>query len=101
MHSYAELVCIAKYRNRNRGIYSDITICGAAEEGKIKDICRIAITFVYLCGILIGIIGFFCTPYILDFMEVPADARDAALPYTRIVFCGFLYCKCCWKSPYI
>lgn len=63
---------------------------GAAEEDKIKDICGTAITFIYLCGILLGIIGFFCTPYILDFMGVPADARDAALIYTRIVFCGTL-----------
>lgn len=63
---------------------------GAAAEDKIKDICQTAITFIYLCGIPVGILGFICTPYILDFMGVPADAWEAALTYTRIVFCGAL-----------
>jgi len=63
---------------------------GAAEAVKIKEICQTAITFIYLCGIPIGIAGFLCTPYILDFMGVPEDAWHAALTYTRIVFCGAL-----------
>ena len=63
---------------------------GAAAEDKMKDSCQTAITFIYLCGIPVGILGFICTPYILDFMGVPADAWEAALTYTRIVFCGAL-----------
>ena len=63
---------------------------GASAENKMKEVCQTAIAFIYLCGIPIGILGFFVAPYILEFMEVPADTWDAALMYTRIVFCGAL-----------
>ena len=63
---------------------------GASNHGKIRDVCGTAVSFVYLCGIPIGVIGWFCTPYLLSFMGVPADTFDAALIYTRIVFLGTL-----------
>ena len=63
---------------------------GADEHKKIQDVCRAAVTFVYLCGIPVGLIGILCTPNILRFMGVPADTWDAAVAYTRIVFCGTL-----------
>ena len=63
---------------------------GADEHKKIQDVCRAAVSFVYLCGIPVGLIGILCTPYILRFMGVPADTWDAAVAYTRIVFCGTL-----------
>lgn len=63
---------------------------GAGDDGRIRDVCRTAVSFVYLCGIPIGILGVFCAPLILRFMGVPADTWDAAVTYTRIVFCGAL-----------
>ncbi len=63
---------------------------GAANREKMKNTCGTAVSFVYLCGIPIGIIGWFCTPHILNFMGVPADTFTAALTYTRIVFIGTL-----------
>lgn len=63
---------------------------GAHDEDKIKELCHTAISFVYLCGIPAGIIGILCTPAILRFMNVPADAFAPALTYTRLVFCGTL-----------
>ena len=63
---------------------------GAGEEGKLRDTCHTAIFFVYACGIPVGILGIFCTPALLRFMGVPAGAWNAALAYTRIVFCGAL-----------
>ena len=63
---------------------------GADEHKKIQDLCRAAVTFIYLCGIPVGLFGIFFTPYILRFMGVPADTWDAAVAYTRIVFCGTL-----------
>ena len=63
---------------------------GASDSGKIREVCRTAVSFVYLCGIPIGILGVICTPFLLRFMGVPADTWDAALTYTRIVFCGAL-----------
>ena len=63
---------------------------GAADEDGIRKVCRTAVSFVYLCGIPIGILGVICAPLILRVMGVPADTWDAALTYTRIVFCGAL-----------
>lgn len=63
---------------------------GADQQKKIQDICRASVTFVYLCGVPVGLIGIVCTPWILRFMGVPADTWDAAVAYTRIVFCGTL-----------
>ena len=63
---------------------------GAAAREKIREICHTAISFVYLCGIPSGILGVICAPAVLGFMGVPADAWDAAVAYTRIVFCGAL-----------
>ena len=63
---------------------------GASDQNKIQDACHTAVSFVYLCGIPVGILGWFCTPYILQFMDVPADTFNAALTYTRIVFIGTL-----------
>ena len=63
---------------------------GAGEHKKIQDICRAAVTFTYLCGIPVGLIGILCTPWILRIMGAPADTWDAAVAYTRIVFCGTL-----------
>ena len=63
---------------------------GAGEHKRIQDICRAAVTFVYLCGIPVGLIGILCAPWLLRVMGVPADTWDAAVAYTRIVFCGTL-----------
>ena len=59
---------------------------GGEQQEKIKEVCHTAISFIYLCGIPIGILGYFYTPHMLRFMGVPADTWDAALTYTRIVF---------------
>ncbi len=63
---------------------------GAADQQKIKNSTATAISFVYLCGIPITVLGWFYAPYILKFMGVPADTWDAALLYTRFVFLGTL-----------
>ena len=63
---------------------------GADEHKKIQDVCRAAVSFVYLCGVPVGLFGILCTPWILRVMGVPADTWDAAVAYTRIVFCGTL-----------
>ena len=63
---------------------------GAGSPLKIREACRTAISFIYMCGIPVGILGFVCAPFVLRFMGVPADTWDAALMYTRLVFCGTL-----------
>lgn len=63
---------------------------GANEGRGIQDVCRTSVSFVYLCGIPVGVLGILCAPAILHFMGVPADAYGPALTYTRIVLCGTL-----------
>jgi putative MATE family efflux protein len=63
---------------------------GAGDKERIHNVCKTSVFFVYVCGIPIGIIGVFCTPFILKFMAVPEDAWDAAITYTSIVFLGTL-----------
>ena len=61
---------------------------GAGDRKGLKDACKTAVSFVYLCGIPVSIAGWFAAPLILRFMDVPADVWNNALLYTRIVLCG-------------
>ena len=63
---------------------------GARKSGKVVSVCGTSITFIYIVGIPIGILGWFAAPYILEFMKVPQDVWNAALIYTRVVFLGTL-----------
>ena len=63
---------------------------GARESEKVVSVCGTSITFIYIIGIPIGILGWFAAPYILEFMKVPQDVWDAALIYARVVFLGTL-----------
>ncbi len=61
---------------------------GAGDDTAVKNACKTAVSFVYLCGIPVSILGWFAAPLLLKLMEVPADSWDNALLYTRIVLCG-------------
>ena len=61
---------------------------GADDIAGVMNACKTAISFVYMCGIPVSIIGWFAAPFILRFMDVPGDVWDNALLYTRIVLCG-------------
>ena len=77
------------------GIGSGVSILvsqyiGAGDSGRIKTTCATAISFVYMVGIPIGVVGWLAAPLLLRIMGVPEDAYGAALSYTRIVFMGSL-----------
>lgn len=63
---------------------------GSGDREKMLRTCSTSISFVYLCGIPLCILGVFVTPWILRVMNVPADAWDAAVSYTQIIFLGSL-----------
>lgn len=63
---------------------------GAAEDIKLNNVCSTSVFFVFMCGIPIGVLGWFLTPLILELMRVPADTMGEATVYTRIVFAGTL-----------
>ncbi len=77
------------------GIGSGVSILvsqsvGAGNRERVNDLCATAVSFVYMCGIPMAIIGWICAPYILKFMHVPDDVWSEALIYTRVVFLGAL-----------
>ena len=61
---------------------------GANDNQGMRNACRTAVSFVYMFGIPISILGWFVAPLILRFMGVPEDVWDYALIYTRIVLCS-------------
>lgn len=63
---------------------------GSKDVDRIRRLCKTSIFFIYACGIPLSIIGYLAVPFILKYMGVPADAWDAALTYTRIIFLGTL-----------
>lgn len=63
---------------------------GAAEDIKLNNVCSTSVFFVFICGIPIGVLGWFLAPLILELMQVPADTMGEATVYTRIVFAGTL-----------
>ena len=63
---------------------------GAKKRERINGLLKTAITFVFMCGIPLGIIGYLCTPFILRVMGVPEDTWSYAMAYTQIVFLGTL-----------
>ena len=63
---------------------------GAKDTQAIKSTCKTAVTFVYLAGLPLTIIGVILTPWILTRMGVPEDTFAIAVAYTRISFLGTL-----------
>ncbi len=61
---------------------------GAKDEKSISAATSTAISFIYMAGIPLGIIGWFVAPAILRFMGVPADTWELALIYTRVTLLG-------------
>lgn len=61
---------------------------GEKNTRKIQDLGICAVTYVFAAAIPIGIIGYFCGPFILSLMQVPADTLPIASRYLQIVFLG-------------
>lgn len=63
---------------------------GARDSLSIKRTCRTGISFTYLVGIPLSILGVLLAPTILEFMGVPEDTMEIAVTYTSILFAGTL-----------
>lgn len=77
------------------GIGSGVSILvsqfiGAKDEKGVVSLSGTATSFIFMVGIPVGILGWFATPYILKFMNVPDDTWVPALIYTRVIFLGTL-----------
>lgn len=63
---------------------------GAANRDGASEICRAAVSFVWICGAGISLLGILLAPLILRLMQAPSDAMDLATTYVRIVLAGSL-----------
>ncbi|MBQ3706026.1 MAG: MATE family efflux transporter [Clostridia bacterium] len=63
---------------------------GAADPKRTEELCRTAVSFVWIFGILVSVVGILAAPLILRWMQVPEDALPLAVTYVRIVLAGSL-----------
>ncbi len=63
---------------------------GRGDMGTLKKTAATATSFLYICAVPLSVLGIFLGPLLLRLMQVPADTRDYAVSYIRIVFMGTL-----------
>jgi len=69
----------------------DVTISrffGAGNAEKVKNGVHTTIAFSLICGIVLGLLGYFFAPQLLGVMSVPEEIIDQAALYVRIYFLG-------------
>lgn len=64
---------------------------GAKKEDNVKKTVHTTIYTIFFFGILMSILGFFLTPYILQIMRVPKDVISTSESYVRITFIGIIF----------
>lgn len=70
---------------------SNIVLATAYGEGnakKISDIVHTSVTMSIICGIILGILGFFASKPLLVIMNTPYDTIDLCSIYLKIIFLG-------------
>ena len=63
---------------------------GSGNITQLKKVVATAVGFLYMCAIPFSILGYFLAPPFLQMMQVPEEAFDLAVSYTRIIFMGTL-----------
>ena len=63
---------------------------GAGRREKAVELCGTAVSFVWVCGIGISLLGIVAAPVILRLMQVPETAMDLSVTYVRLVLAGSL-----------
>ncbi|MCU6797919.1 MATE family efflux transporter [Paenibacillus sp. WQ 127069] len=61
---------------------------GAKRVDEAKKVVGTSAVFFMVLSIIVGAIGLIFSPEILDLLNTPADAREFAIAYTRIIFAG-------------
>ncbi len=83
------LLCI--FLGLGTGISILVSQCtGRGDTESLKRVISTATFFLYICAIPLSFLGILVSPYVLKFMQVPADAWDYAVSYINIVFLGTL-----------
>lgn len=61
---------------------------GAGRREKAVELCGTAVSFVWVCGIGVSLLGIVAAPGILRLMQVPETAMDLSVTYVRLVLAG-------------
>lgn len=61
---------------------------GEGDDKTVHECVHTAMLLSVICGIFIGAVGFFASPFMLKIMDVPADVIDLAALYLKIYFLG-------------
>lgn len=61
---------------------------GERDEKTVHECVHTAMLMSVICGIFIGIVGFFCSSFMLGIMGVPDDVMELASLYLKIYFLG-------------
>lgn len=83
------LLCI--FLGLGTGVSILVSQCaGRGDAVRLKSAVATATSFLYMCAIPISILGLFVGPFILKFMQTPADTWDYCVSYLQIIFLGTL-----------
>ena len=83
------LLCI--FLGLGTGISILVSQCtGRGDTQGLLRVIKTSIFFLYVCAVPLSFLGILICPYVLRFMQVPADAWDHAVSYINIVFLGTL-----------
>lgn len=64
---------------------------GAQRENDVKETISTMLTLFLLMGILLTVVMFFTTKWLLQVLQTPAEAFEQARQYTQIAVCGVLF----------
>ncbi len=83
------LLCV--FLGLGTGVSILVSQCaGRGDTTQLKKVISTATFFLYVCGIPLSFLGILISPYVLRFMQVPADAWNYAIAYINIIFLGTL-----------
>lgn len=61
---------------------------GAHDKERAQKVLSTSLIFSLLCGLVVGVLGYFISPYLLDLMDTPDSLMNNATLYLQIYFIG-------------
>ena len=61
---------------------------GSKNEARADRITHTSVIIGFIAGFIVGIIGFFCSKYMLELMDTPENILPLSTLYLKIYFCG-------------
>lgn len=64
---------------------------GRKQEKQLRRVIRVTFTFSAILGVVLSILGIFCTEFLIQLSEVPANVYAEAVTYLRIYLAGLMF----------